>query len=99
MWNINYRYIEPWLDKQSKEVVAGVFDALRLLEEAGPTLGRPLVDSIKYSSIPHLKELRPYTPPGTEIRILFFFDPDRSAVMLVAGDKSNAKSNKLKWNK
>ena len=49
----------------------------------GPGLGRPLVDTIRGSTIANLKELR----PGT-IRILFAFDPWRRSVLLVAGDKA-----------
>jgi hypothetical protein len=48
-------------------------------------LGRPLADSIKGSRIHNMKELR---PSGTSIRILFVFDPERQAVLLVAGDKA-----------
>ena len=35
-----------------------------------------------------MKELRPPSAGRTELRILFVFDPWRSAVLLVAGDKS-----------
>ena len=35
-----------------------------------------------------MKELRPPSAGRTEVRILFVFDPWRSAVLLVAGDKS-----------
>src|SRR6266581_3459723 len=50
-------------------------------------LGRPLVDTIHGSSIANLKELR----PGT-VRVLFAFDPWRSSILLVAGDKAG------RWN-
>lgn len=53
------------------------------LAEAGPGLGRPLVDTIHGSTLANLKELR----PGT-VRILFAFDPWRSSILLVAGDKA-----------
>lgn len=36
----------------------------------------------------NLKELRPGSSGSSEIRILFAFDPARSVVLLVAGDKS-----------
>jgi hypothetical protein len=62
--------------------------AIEALAEGGPNLGRPLVDRIKGSSIHNLKELRPGSAGVTEIRILFAFDPWRSSVLLVAGDKS-----------
>lgn len=67
--------------------------AIDLLEEKGPTLGRPLVDTITGSNIANLKELRPGSEGRSEIRILFAFDPDRQAVLLIAGDKAG------KWKK
>ena len=73
------------------ELVAAAID---LLEADGPTLGRPLVDSVESSSIRNLKELRPGSRGRSEIRILFAFDPDRQAVLLVAGDKAG---NWTKW--
>ncbi|MBB6174064.1 hypothetical protein HNR23_004124 [Nocardiopsis mwathae] len=35
-----------------------------------------------------MKELRPGSTARSEIRILFVFDPWRSAILLVAGDKA-----------
>jgi hypothetical protein len=56
-----------------------------VLAEYGPTLGRPLVDTLVGSKLANLKELR---PGQTNIRVLFVFDPWRSAILLVAGDKT-----------
>lgn len=75
------------LDEQTSELVAAGID---LLEEHGPTLGRPPVDRIKGSRHHNMKELRPGSVGGREVRILFVFDPQRRAVLLVAGDKSGA---------
>ncbi len=47
-----------------------------------------LVDRIEGSSIHNLKELRPGSADATDMRILFAFDPWRSSVLLVAGDRS-----------
>ena len=58
------------------------------LAEVRPNLGRPLVDRIKGSAIHNLKELHPGSACATEVRILFVFDPWRSAILLVAGDKA-----------
>jgi hypothetical protein len=57
--------------------------AIDVLAALGPGLGRPLVDTIEGSSIANLKELR-----VSSTRILFLFDPWRSSVLLVAGDKA-----------
>ena len=70
-----------------------VDDAIYALSRSGPALGRPLVDTITGSKIKNLKELRPGSGGTSKIRILFVFDPWRSAVLLVAGDKSG------KWNR
>lgn len=56
--------------------------AIDRLADDGPSLGRPLVDTIKGSRHNNMKELRART-----VRILFVFDPRRQAVLLVAGDK------------
>jgi len=65
-----------------------VNQAILVLERNGPGEGRPLVDSITASRIANMKELRPPSGGRGEIRILLVFDPWRSAILLVAGDKS-----------
>ena len=97
MWTIDYDYIIPWLDEQDDETVACIFAALEILQQQGPSLGRPLVDTLKGSRLSNLKELRPTSTGRSEVRILFAFDPSRSAIMLLGGDKSKGKSGKVKW--
>lgn len=58
------------------------------LREEGPALGRPLVDRLQGAKIHHLKELRPGSRGRSEIRIIFAFDPSRSALLLLGGDKA-----------
>lgn len=72
-------------DRDSHQLVN---QAILVLERNGPAEGRPLVDTVTASRLPNMKELRPPSAGRTEIRILFVFDPYRSAVLLVAGDKS-----------
>jgi len=71
------------LDTERATQVAG---ALRYVEARGPLLGRPHVDSIKGSRVHNLKELR----LNHGVRVLFAFDPNRHAVMLVGGDKTGS---------
>lgn len=61
---------------------------LELLQERGPQLGRPLVDTVKGLQHKNMKELRPGTSGRSEARMLFAFDSERRAIVLVAGDKS-----------
>jgi len=74
----------------------GGYVAVAALREEGPALGRPLVDRIQGSRIHHLKELRPGSAARSEIRVLFAFDPTRSALLLLGGDKAG---NWQRWYK
>jgi hypothetical protein len=74
--------VRDWIDNLDPVTFKRVIDAIDLLADAGPRLGRPLVDTITGSTLANLKER-----PGT-VRILFAFDPWRSSILLVAGDKS-----------
>ncbi|WP_067695434.1 type II toxin-antitoxin system RelE/ParE family toxin [Nocardia jejuensis] len=76
--------VRQWIMQLDEANYRRVSQAIDLLAELGPGLGRPLVDTITGSAISNLKELR----PGT-VRILFVFDPWRSSILLAAGDKSN----------
>ena len=58
-----------------------------LLEHFGPQLGRPRVDTLNGSRHANMKELR-FDADGGVWRVAFAFDPQREAVLLVAGDKS-----------
>ena len=59
----------------------------KLLQEYGPNLGRPTVDTLKGSKHANMKELR-FSWQGGVWRIAFAFDPRRSAVLLVGGNKA-----------
>lgn len=83
--------VEQWfleLSKNDPDSAEQVAAAIDLVSQEGPTLGRPMVDHIKASKHRNMKELRPGSRGGTEMRILFAFDPDRQAILLVAGDKT-----------
>lgn len=60
---------------------------IQVLEQRGPSLGRPYVDHIKGSKHPNMKELR-VQHRGRPLRVLFAFNLRRVAVLLVGGDKS-----------
>ncbi|MFZ0695326.1 MAG: type II toxin-antitoxin system RelE/ParE family toxin [Alphaproteobacteria bacterium] len=59
----------------------------RVIETFGPTTGRPRVDTLKGSKHANMKELR-FEADGGVWRVAFAFDPERKAILLVAGDKS-----------
>ena len=88
MWKIELELVRPWLRRLDTDSYEQVIAALEVLAEFGPTLGRPVVDTIHGSRHKNMKELRPGSRGRSELRILFAFDPRRQAIMLVAGDKS-----------
>ncbi len=60
--------------------------SIQLLQQFGPMLSRPHADTLKGSRFHNMKELRVGTR-RMAIRIAFAFDPDRKAILLVAGNK------------
>jgi hypothetical protein len=88
MWEIDLSLVEGWLKDLDQESYEQVVAALEILEDQGPFLGRPLVDAVKGSRHKNMKELRPGSSGRSELRALFAFDPERKAILLVAGDKS-----------
>lgn len=96
MWSVDIELIEGWLaslDQGSQEQVVA---AIELLEDRGPQLGRPVVDTVNRSRHRNMKELRPGSSGRSELRILFAFDPERQAILLIAGDKAG---NWQRWYK
>jgi len=61
----------------------------RLLQEFGPHLGRPTVDTLKGSKHANMKVLR-FDCDGGIWRVAFAFDTARAAILLVGGDKGGA---------
>ncbi len=67
---------------------------LLTLEQFGPLLGRPRVDTLKGSRHANMKELRFDAADGVW-RVAFAFDPKRKAILLVAGDKSGGSEKRF----
>lgn len=97
MWQVAFDLIQGWLDTLDDESVTDVFFSIEQLQFEGPTLGRPLVDTITGSKVKNMKELRPLSPKDSELRVLFACNPKRRAIMLVGGDKATGKNRKAKW--
>ena len=94
VWTVEVELVDDWLatlDEKSYELIVA---ALEVLAEQGPSLGRPLADSIVGSTYRNMKELRTGSSGRSEVRILFAFDPERKAILLVAGEKAG---NWQKW--
>ena len=78
---------EPELDELHEDVRTEILALTRLLQQFGPQLGRPRVDTLNGSRHANMKELR-FSAADGEWRVAFAFDTKRRAILLVAGDKS-----------
>ncbi|MGH6786812.1 MAG: type II toxin-antitoxin system RelE/ParE family toxin [Novosphingobium sp.] len=65
-----------------------------LLTTHGPQLGRPHADTLAGSKHPNMKELR-FTASDGVWRDAFAFDPQRKAILLVAGDKAGVSQQRF----
>jgi hypothetical protein len=88
MWDVGF---SDEFDREFDELLAEVQDELlaqlEVVRKFGPTAKRPRVDTLSGSKHANMKELR-FDAAGGVWRVAFAFDPDRSAIVLVAGDKS-----------
>jgi hypothetical protein len=75
---------KDWMDSLQDKEYRGLAARIDLLAEQGPVLGRPIVDSIKGSRHANLKEIR-----YSKLRLLFAFDPDANAVLVIGGSKED----------
>jgi hypothetical protein len=77
---------ERWFLNLESAIRVEIAAKISLLQQVGPTLGRPHADTLKGSAYPNMKELR-IQIGGEPWRVFFAFDPRRSAILLVGGNK------------
>lgn len=86
-WNVNYTdEFGEWWQSLQVPVQERLYKVVSLLEIHGPNLNFPYSSDIRGSSIA-LRELRAQCE-GHPYRVLYVFDPLRSAVLLIGGDKT-----------
>lgn len=90
-WNVEFTdEFSDWWDSQSESEQEALRSDVLLLVQKGPQLGRPTVDSINGSRHSNMKELRTQSQ-GKPLRTFFAFDPRRTAILLIGGDKTGDK--------
>lgn len=91
-WDVEYTdAFADWWEALSEEEQESVAVKVKLLEKAGPALGRPHADTLaKQSEHTNMKELR-VVHHGGAYRVLFAFDPRRVAILLLGGRKPDQK--------
>ena len=85
---------EPELEDLHEDVRTEILALSRLLQQFGPQLGRPRVDTLGGSRHANMKELR-FSAVDGEWCVAFAFDPKRKAILLVGGDKSGGSEKAL----
>jgi hypothetical protein len=87
MWQVDYDdAFAAEVRRLSVAVREELLAHVKLLEQFGPTLGRPRADTLAGSRHSNMKELR-FDAAGGVWRVAFAFDPVRRAILLVGGDK------------
>jgi hypothetical protein len=77
-------WFEVELSLEEQESVTRVVD---MLEDSGPQLKFPMSSGINGSRFSHMRELR-IQHDGKPYRVLYAFDPRRSAILLLGGKKT-----------
>ena len=85
---------EREFDDFPEAVQDGILARAGLLELHGPQLGRPYADTLNGSRHANMKELRFDAGHGVW-RVVFAFDPQRTAVLFAAGDKSGERESRF----
>jgi hypothetical protein len=84
----------PEFDDLHEDVRTEILALTRLLQQFGPQLGRPRVDTLNGSHHANMRELR-FSAAGGEWRVAFAFDTKRKAILVVAGDKSGVREKRF----
>ncbi|WP_367890330.1 type II toxin-antitoxin system RelE/ParE family toxin [Sphaerospermopsis torques-reginae] len=76
-----------WYEELDEGTQDSIDAVVELLEERGPNLGAPYSSAINGSRHQHMRELR-IQHKGQPYRILYAFDPRRTAILLLGGNKT-----------
>ena len=79
-----------WWQRLSEGEQDDIVAITELLMEQGPALPFPYSSGVNGSRHDHMRELRVQSG-GLPIRVFYAFDPRRSAILLIGGDKTGNK--------
>ena len=87
-WNVEYTdEFNKWWNTLSIGELKALDVSVERLEKHGPALQHPHSSSITSSKHSHMRELRSQYA-GHPLRTLYAFDPRRTAILLIGGDKT-----------
>jgi hypothetical protein len=84
----------PEYDALAEEVQDELQAIIEILEQLGPQLGRPRVDTLNGSDYANMKDIR-FDAADRAWRFAFAFDPNRVAMVLCGGDKSGGSEKRF----
>ena len=88
MWEVEFTdEFFAWWQTLSEGEQDAIAAGVEVLQRIGPGLPRPRADTIHGSRHPNMKELRSQHR-GHPVRTFFAFDPRRTAILLIGGDKT-----------
>ena len=91
MWEVEFTdEFGQWWHTLAEAEQDAVAASVMVLERLGPGLPRPHADSVKGSKHSNMKELRTQCQ-GRPLRTFFAFDPRRTSILLIGGDKTGDK--------
>jgi hypothetical protein len=87
-WEVEYTdEFGAWWEGLTETQQESVFASVGLLRVLGPRLGHPHSSGIASSRHARMRELR-IQHRGRPLRVLYAFDPRRTAILLIGGDKT-----------
>ncbi|MDE2842796.1 MAG: type II toxin-antitoxin system RelE/ParE family toxin [Chloroflexota bacterium] len=87
-WEVEFTdEFESWWTDLSESQQISIAAGVGLLEERGPTLDYPFTSAINSSRHSNMRELR-IQSGGRPFRVFYAFDPRRTAILLIGGDKT-----------
>lgn len=86
-WDVEFTdQFGAWWETLEEDLHTSIDAVVQVLEKVGPALTRPYADTVKGSRHTNMRELR-IQHQGRPFRLLYAFDPRRTAIILVGGDK------------
>lgn len=87
-WVVEYTdEFGDWWDTLAETEQISIDAHVRKLEQRGPNLPFPYSSGITGSRHAHMRELRVQSG-GKPVRVFYAFDPRRTAILLIGGDKT-----------
>lgn len=89
-WEVEYTdEFGVWWEELDEDTQIAIDASVRLLETKGPQLPFPYSSGVRGSRFGQMRELR-IQHKGEPYRVLYAFDPRRTAILLIGGNKGGS---------